>query len=153
MSHVFTPFKTKLLKGEIDFDLPQDIRVALLKTSGNTTADTEQDAEFVGSLTTLGEISATNYVRKALASEAVNEDAANNRAEFDAADVTWTALGGAANDTIGAILVYRHVTNDADSPLIAYIDGAIFPGAASSLTTNGSDVVIQWNAEGILQAT
>ena len=150
MSFVYTPFKAKLLKGEIDFDAPNDIRIALLKVKASTTADTDQDAEFVSSITTLGELVATNYVRKALTGETVNQDDPNNRAEFDAGDVTFTALGGATNDTIGAILLFKFVTNDADSPLIAYIDNA---GADFSQATNGSDITISWDIEGILQAT
>jgi hypothetical protein len=152
-SFVYTPAKSKLLSGDLDLNT-HDIRVMLLKTSGNTTADTDQDAAVLSDITTLGEISATNYVRKALANEAVNTDNANNRGEFDADDVTWTALGGASNDTIGAILVYRHVDGTAANDIpIAYIDGAIFPGGASSMTTNGGDVTLGWNAEGIIQAT
>lgn len=144
MSFVYTPAKTKLLGGLLDFDT-HDMRVLLVMT--NTTADTEQDDEFVGTIVTLDEMDGANYVRKALASEAINEDAANNRAEFDAADVTWTALGAGTRQVAGAVL-YRHVTNDADSPIIAYIDTGGFP-----FTASGTDVTITWNAEGILQAT
>jgi len=150
MSFVYTPFKAKLLKGEVDLDLPQDIRIMLIKLKASTTTDTEQDTEFISSFTTLGELVATNYVRKALAGEVVNQDDPNNRGEFDANDVTFTTLGGAANDTIGAILLFRFVTNDADSIPIAYIDNA---GADFSQATNGSDITIAWDVEGILQAT
>lgn len=145
MSFAYTPLKAKLLKGEIDLDLPQDIRVLLVMT--NTTADTDQDAEFVSSITTLDEMDGANYVRKALAGEAVNQDNPNNRAEFDASDVTWTALGAGTRSMAGIVL-FRFVTNDADSPLIAYIDTGGFPLAA-----NGGDVTATWNLEGILQAT
>jgi len=100
MSFVYTPFKAKLLKGEVDLDLPQDIRIMLIKLKASTTTDTEQDTEFISSFTTLGELVATNYVRKALAGEVVNQDDPNNRGEFDANDVTFTTLGGAANDTM-----------------------------------------------------
>jgi hypothetical protein len=143
-SFVYTPAKTALLNADIDF-AADDIRVALVMT--NTTADTEQDMQNIGDLTTLDEYDGANYVRKALASEAVNEDAANNRAEFDATDVTWTALGAGTRQAAGMIL-YKHVTNDADAVLIAYIDTGGFP-----FSGNGGDVTIQWNGEGILQAT
>lgn len=143
---VYTPAKTKLLKGELDFDLPQDFRVLLV--SDTSTADTEEDSEFVSSVTTLDEVVATGYARQALTGEVVNEDLANDRAEFDAADVAFGALGNGVNDVISAVVLYRFVTVDGDSPLIAYIDTGGFPK-----TTNGGTFTIQWNAEGILQAT
>ena len=144
MSFVYTPAKTALLNADLDF-ATHDIRVILVMT--NTTADTEQDAQFVGNITTLDEMDGSGYGRAALGSEAVNEDAANNRAEFDAADAVFTNLGAGTRNVQGAI-VYRHVTNDADSPLIAFIDTGGFP-----YTANGATLTITWNAEGILQAT
>lgn len=144
-SFVYTRAKKNIADGTIDLDT-HDIRVLLVKVAGSTTTDTEADAATISAFTTLGELVATDYARKALANEAVNEDTGNDRAEFDADDVTWTALGGAANDTIGAAVVYKHVTNDTDSIPIAYIDLTDTP-------TNGGDVTIQWNVEGIVQLT
>lgn len=142
-SFVYTPAKTALLNGDLDL-AAHDIRVLLVMT--NTTADTDQDLANPGDFGTLDEMDGANYVRKALASEAVNEDTANNRAEFDAADVTWTALG-AGTRQIAGLVVFRFVTNDADHVNIAYIDTGGFP-----ITANGGDLTVQWNAEGILQA-
>lgn len=144
MSFVYTPAKTALLNGDLDF-AAHDIRVLLVMT--DTTADTDQDVQFVGSIGTLDEMNGANYARQALGSEVVNEDAANNRAEFDAADTVFTNLGAGTRNVAGMVL-YRHVTNDADSPLIAYIDTGGFP-----YTANGATLTVQWNAEGILQAT
>src|SRR5687767_1617663 len=138
MSFVYTPAKTKLLNGALNF-ATQDMRIMLVMT--NTTADTDQDVEFVSGIGTLDEMNGTNYARLALASEAVNEDAANNRAEFDATDAVFTNLG-AGTRAVAGIVLYRHVTTDADSPLIAYIDSG-FP-----YTANGATLTIQWNAEG-----
>lgn len=143
MSFVYTPAKTALLNGDLDF-AAQDMRIMLVMT--NTTADTDQDVQFVGDIGTLDEMDGANYARQALGSEAVNQDAANNRAEFDATDSVFTNLGAGTRNVAGIVL-YRHVTNDADSPLIAYIDSG-FP-----YTANGATLTVQWNAEGILQAT
>jgi len=141
-SVIYNEFKRANAAGEIDLNA-DDIRVALLMT--NTSADTENDAKvYVDDLTTLDECDGANYVRKALANEAVNKDDANDRAEFDADDVTWTSLGASTRDVQGA-LVYKHVTNDSDSPLIAFID------FTSDVTPDGTNFTIQWNAEGILQ--
>ena len=144
-SLVYTRAKFQIANGDIDLT-GDDIRVMLVKVSGSTTTDTEEDVTLMNGFSTLGELVATNYVRKALANEAVNEDTANDRAEFDADDVVWSSLGGATNDTIGALLVLKHVTNDADSIPIAYIE-------LTDTTTNGGDITVSWNVEGILQLT
>ena len=141
---VYNYAKAKLLSGDIDLDA-DDIRVLLVMT--NSTCDTEDDCDFIDQFTTLDEMDGANYVRKALAGEAVAVDLPNNRGEFDAENVTWTALGVGTRQVLGAVL-YKFVTNDADSIPIAYIDSGGFPFDA-----NGGDVTITWNAEGILQAT
>lgn len=144
MSFVYTPAKKFLLNGGLDLD-SQDMRVLLVMT--NTTADTDQDAGTISAFGTLDEMDGANYVRKALANEAVNEDDPNNRAEFDADDVVWTSLGAGTRSMQG-LVVFRFVTNDADSIPIAFIDSGGFPVAA-----NGLNFSVSWNAEGILQAT
>ena len=141
---IYTHAKAALLNGDIDF-AADDIRVLLVMT--NTTVDTEVDVDTISAFTTLDEMDGANYARKALANEAVTEDEANDRGEFDADDVTWSALG-AGTRNVQAAVVFKHVTDDTDSVPIAYIDTGGFPFAAS-----GADVTIQWNAEGIVQAT
>lgn len=143
-SFAYTPAKTALATGAIDL-ATDDMRIILVMT--NSTADTDQDVQFVGSIGTLDEFDGANYTRKTLAGEAVNEDAANNRAEFDANDIQWAALGAGTRQALGMIL-YKHVTNDADSPVVAWIDTGGFP-----FTANGGNVDVAWNAEGILQVT
>jgi hypothetical protein len=134
------------MKGDLDLDeAGHDIRVALCMS--NTTADTETDKATISGFTTLDEMDGANYVRKALASQTVTEDGANARAEFDATDVTWTALG-AGTRAVAGMLVYRHITNDTDSVPIAWIDTGGFP-----ITANGGDLTVQWSVEGILQLT
>lgn len=145
-SHVFDNAKELLLKGDLDFDeAGHDIRVMLCMT--NTTADTEKDKATISGFTTLDEMDGANYVRKALANQLVSEDNPNNRGEFDADNVVWTALGAGTRQVAG-IVVFRFVTNDTDSIPIAWIDTGGFP-----FTANGGDVTVQWNAEGILQLT
>jgi len=99
-----------------------------------------------------GELSGTGYVtgfggagRKTLASKTLAYNAANDRVEFDAADVTWTAINAG---TIAQATLLREVTNNAGSPPIANVDSGGFP-----VVTNGSDVMIQWNAAGIINLT
>ncbi len=95
------------------------------------------------------EISVSGYVggfggagRKTLGTKTVTEDDANDRVEFDVADITWTALGVGA--TIAAAIIVKEVTNDLASILVAYLDLADTP-------TNGSDVVLNINADGVIQ--
>ena len=139
----YTYAKSQLLQAGIN--LTGDIRVALVMT--NTTADTEKDVNTVSAFGTLDECDGANYVRKALANEAVTEDEANDRGEFDADNVTWTALGSGTRQVQGAI-VYLHVIDDTDSVPIAWIDTGGFP-----FDGGGADITIQWNAEGIIQAS
>ncbi len=140
---VYNEAKRAILRGEIDLQA-DDIRVLLVMS--NTTADTEDDVNTISGFTTLDEYDGANYARQALANEAVNEDAANDRAEFDADDATCSALGAGTRQCQAAI-VYKHVTGDADSVPILFVDQGGFP-----FSGNGGDVQLQWNAEGILQA-
>jgi len=143
-SFVYTIAKVDVLKGTIDFD-GDDIRVAAVMT--NTTCDTEEDVALMNGFTTLDEMDGANYARIALLNEVVNTDNTNDRGEFDADNITWSSLGAGTRDVAG-LVVYKHVTNDTDSVPICYIDSGGFP-----FTANGGDLTIQWNAEGILQAT
>jgi hypothetical protein len=142
-SFVYTPAKAELLRADHDFETG-DFRIILCMT--NTTADTLQDAEFVADVA-LDEYDGAAYARKTLAGEAVTQDDANNRGEFDANDIQWVALGAGTRQAQGMVL-FRFVTNDADSPLIAWIDSGGFP-----FSGNGGNVDVAWNVEGILQAT
>ena len=139
-SFVYNEAKRALLAGEFDMDT-DDIRVMLVMS--NTTADTEKDVNTISAITTLDECDGTNYARKALANESITEGA--NKAIFDADDVVWTALGTGTRQ-VQAAIVYKHVTNDADSVPIAYIDGSGFP-----FNGGDADVTVSWHASnGIL---
>jgi len=144
-SHVYDNAKEQLLLGTLDFST-DDIRVALLMT--NTTADTEKSAATNAGFTTLDEFDGSGYSAggSALAGEAVTEDGANNRGEFDATDLTFSSVGAGTRSIDGA-LVYKFVTNFNSSIPIAWID------FSPDIVANGGDITIQWNAEGIIQLT
>jgi hypothetical protein len=148
---VYTQAKAELLKGTIDFDAPDDIRALLVMT--NTTADTEEDKTSFLGFTTLDEFDGSGYSSPgvALTSEAVSVDTVNNRGEFDADDAAFGALGAGTRD-IAAVIVYKFITDLNSSLPIAYID-TVSGGTTFPFTANGSTVTIQWNAEGIIQAT
>jgi len=140
-THMFNEAIRGIMAGEIDLNA-HDIRVALLMT--DTDADTANDGILTVDDLALDECDGANYVRKALANEAVNKDDANDRAEFDADDVVWTALGNGTRQIQGA-LVYKHITDDTDSIPIAWIE------YGSTVNPGGGDHTISWNAEGIVQ--
>lgn len=134
----------KHLMGQGDLDLSaDDLRVLLVMS--DTTADTETTAEKLSEFTTLDEHDGDNYARQALANEAYAKDVGNARSEFDADDVTFASLGAGTRQCVGAI-VYKYVDGAGNDIPIRWIDGGGFP-----FTASGADVVLQWNAEGILQ--
>ena len=100
-----------------------------------------------------GELSGTGYTagfggagRKTVgATKTLAYDAANDRVEFDGADVTWTAINAG---TPNKATLMKEGTVNTDSPVLANVDSGGFP-----VTTNGGDLTIQWNAEGILHLT
>jgi hypothetical protein len=113
-----------------------DIRV-LLATASYVA---NKDHKFVSSIT--NELSATNYVRKALASKTVTQDDTNDLLVYDAADVLWAALG---TSTPTQAIIFKQVTNDADSRLIACVD------LVSPLAANGTDYTVVWSTSGIIR--
>lgn len=128
-------------------DLINDtIKVAVMKTSYAINIDTHDFLDDV----TASEIVATNYTAGfsgggTLAGNAITLDTTNDQAEFDATDQTFTSLGNGSNDTFDQIIIYKSITSNAASPLIAH-------ATVNSTLTNGSDVVLVWNAaSGILQ--
>lgn len=97
-----------------------------------------------------GELTGTGYTagfggagRKTLASKTIVEDDTNDRAEFDCADLVWTAINAG---TAAQATVMKEITNDAASRPIANIDSGGFPKV-----TNGGDLNFTVNAEGLIQ--
>jgi hypothetical protein len=140
----FTEAKHQIALAGIDL-VNDDIRVLLVNNT--CTAPSQEDVNTISAITTLGELSGTGYVRKALANQAVNEDNANNRAEFDADDVTWSAINAG---TAAAAIVYKHITDDSDAIPLFYIDQPQGAGGFPFVTNGGAFNLI-WNAEGIAQ--
>lgn len=140
MGFTYNEAKRALAEGEIDL-ASDDIRVLLVM--GNTTADTEDDVNTISGFGTLDECDGANYVRKALASEAVNEVPASDKATLTADNPVWTALGTGSRSVVGAV-IYKHVTGDADSIPLFYLDGGSFPfngGGADVTLTFPSGIV------------
>lgn len=130
---------------------PTDIRAILVMT--NTTADTEQDVSTVADFTTLDEFDGSGYSSGgvALTGEVVNQDDANNRAEYDVDDVQYGALSVGTRNIQAVVLIAWGGSLGASVP-VAYIDtvstGPTFPFAA-----NGGEVTLLIDVEGLLQMT
>ena len=90
---------------------------------------------YVSSIT--NELTGGNYVRKDTTNRTITVDSANDRADYKADNITWTAINAG---TVGAAILYKFNTNDADSQLIAYID-------LTDTVTNGGDFTIKWEGQ------
>lgn len=141
-------FRQLLMTKNIDLVNDAGIKIMLF----NSSYSPDKDHDFVSSITggTSKELSGTGYVagfngsgRKSLASRAITRDDGADKVFFDAADVTWTAISAG---TIGGAAVIKEVTNDSDSIIVCMLD-------PTDLVTNGSDVTIQFAADGIVNLT
>lgn len=135
--------KVRLMNGGIDLDT-DDIRARLCMT--NTTCDTETDAiNDLADYTTIDPADATGYADVQL-TESVAVDEANDRAEFDATDISFSGLSGDATRDYQGVLLYKYVdgTNANDLP-VAFID------FASDIPSTATQVNVPWNSEGIIQ--
>lgn len=150
---VYNDFKHDLGTGDVDFS-SDDFRVMFVMT--NTTVgplDTDnsgtdaQDVLTIGGFDDTDEYDGSGHASGgiALTGETYAKDAANNRSEFDADDVVFSSLGAGTRQAQAALL-YKFISDLASSQPVAYYDTGGFPFSGS-----GSDVTIQWNAEGVLQ--
>lgn len=94
----------------------------------------------------------TNYARKTLTSTELaalpSPDDTNNRYDVDLPDQTWTSAGGTTDNTLVKLLVCY------DSDTTGGTDANIIPLCHYdfSVTTDGSDLTAQFNADGFFRA-
>lgn len=148
-SFVYNKAAQEIADGTVD--LLNDTIKTMLVTSAYTPNRDDLVVDAGGANDALdAEISVSGYTggwggsgRKALTSKTLTTDNANDRAEFDADNLTWSTLGTGA--TIAAMVVIKEGgANDTTSRLIAYLDVTDTP-------TNGGDVTFTFDAEGIIQ--
>lgn len=122
--------------------------VVLLRTTGLQADDVLNNYDDLGALLAAAndEPTFTNYVRKTLfgAGITVAVDDTGNAVSLDLPDQTWVDAGGAANDTVGKVLVCY------DTSLSAGTDANIIPLVAHDITatTDGNDLIIRFHANG-----
>jgi len=148
-------FKTDLMNAS--FDLTVDtIKVAL---GGSGTAYTFDPAAhtFVGDVfdggTTGEELVDASYDRQGTTTPSVTQDDTDNEGVFDIDDVTFPGLD--TTQDIQFIVFYKQVggddTSPGDDPIIAlYDDDSAGSLADLPLATNGSDVTLQIDTEGLI---
>lgn len=156
-----TPNRTlrEVLAGNIDYD-EDTLRVALYDNSTAYTFDPDAH-EFVSDIldggTTAQELQGTSgYTgtadRQTLPNTTVTQDNTTDEGVFDGADVTWQNVESA--EEIQGWIVYKQVGGDdstpGDDPVVLVVDNDM-AGAPSNLplSTNGSDIRIQWAGDGI----
>lgn len=143
-AHVFTSGIMKCMDGTIAL-LSDTIKTILTKS----TYSNNRDHDFAGDLSEISGVS--GYTggfggagRKTLGSKTFTVDDANDWFYFDAADVSYGALG--TGDTIGGQAAGEEITNDAASPIF------VFNGCTNT-PTNGSPVTFQFDSGGLFRMT
>ena len=140
----YNVFKTKLMNGTFNLNNSDTIKVRLVDT--NTTADTEKDKTLMNGFTTSTAYSGTTD--QTLTGESTSQDDTDNEGVFDASDTTFSAVSISGGLDIEGMIVYQFVTDDTDSIPMLWIEDGGF-----NITPNGSDIVITWASEGILNLT
>ena len=149
VSHLYGPNAEKIVLQSLDY-LVDVIKCGLSDTVHVPDKDNEFLDEAGADDFIDGELSGPGYTggfggvdRRTLASKAVVYDTLNDRVEADAADITWTGINAG---TIAQATLLKEITNDAASLCIVNVDVA-------DTVTNGGDITIQWDVEGIFQLT
>lgn len=130
MAGVYNRGKFIIMDGSLDW--VSDTIQALLVDS---TYVYDPDDNFVADIS--GELTDGSYSRQTLGNKGVTEDDTNDEAVMTADPVDFGAL---TNETPAGIVLFKFVTNDADSPLISFSD------AGFGATANGAGYVV--NGEG-----
>jgi hypothetical protein len=132
---VFNTFKQYTLQGAYDL-VNEPIRVVLLSAAPDV------DTDIYYSDIASSEISAVGYTTSGieLSGNNVSADNTNDRAVFDANDISWF------NSTITAryAALFQVMGNSSDSRLIGYID------FGEDKSSQNGEFAIQWNSGGIL---
>lgn len=135
---LYNAFKRDVLNGVHNLGSGGDSIKITLHTGYSPNIDSHED---------WADVSATEYTTangytvggKTLGSQSVIKDDSNDRALFDAADVTWTALGPLSPATPSHAIIWNDTPTSPADPLIAYIELGV-------TATNGGDYTIQFSS-------
>lgn len=121
--------------------LNDDIRVLILKTTAVRNAAHEFVADVIAGSVEIP-TATTNYVRKQLLAASRSIVIVGETVELRGPNPIWTPTLTAGH-AIGAIVTYKRVTTDADSPVISWCDGGSSPNELP-WTTDGGEFEVQW---------
>lgn len=128
------------------FDYTSTIKAMLLKS----TYPEDPDQAFVDVAATTDDLAghecdATGYTGgfngadRLTTTLVTTEQTASNRVVVICSDQTWTAIGGASNNTLEGVAWIREITDDTASIPIVFL---LF---SATLTTNGSDILVDYD--------
>lgn len=147
-SFISNRFKYELASGKVNWAASSQFKAILCYTTFSGTPD----QDYVGDLTTLGEVTGTGYTsgysgsgRKTITGTLV-QDETNDRAVLKIANLTWTAIDVGATSCAG-VLIYMHgiahtggtASSDANAPVVAWLE------FSASKRTNGEDFTVQFD--------
>jgi hypothetical protein len=135
--------KKKILDNDIDF--AADTIKVTLHTGYTPNIDTDEFWD---------DISSTEYSTDAgytaggvtLGSKTVTTDTANDQADVDAADPSWSSLGPLTPNTPSHAVMWKDTGTPATSPLLLYV-------VLGTTPTNGSNYALALNAGGLFTLT
>jgi len=157
MGAVPNNFKQAVMEGSIDLTA-DTVKVALISDDTAYTFDPAAHS-FVNDIldggTTASEFTGSGYSRQTLSGLSVTQDDTDNEGVFDANDVTFSSLDG---DGIQGVVIYQQIGGDDTTPgddrvLAVVDDDSAGSNSDLPLTTNGSDVTLSFNAEGVINIT
>lgn len=128
-----------ILDGSIDW-AADDIRVLLVTTAYTFSAV----HDFVNDVTAQ-EVTGAGYSRQALVNESETFDAGTRQYRFDADDVVWASIEDDTAESCDAAIIFKQVTDDTDSILIAYVEDP------SAITFNDGQVTLTFDATGVFR--
>lgn len=137
-SGVYTAGLISSVKSETNWDwksgAPRRYKALLMMTSYTLQKETDADLADISAFDLDTAVTVTNIANPAL-------DAAGDRVEMDGDDVTFTAV--AAGNTNNGVVIYND--DDANDGLLCFNTY----GASNGVATNGSDIQVTFDANGI----
>lgn len=137
---VYNDFKEQILTGTHNLASGGNTIKITLHTGYTPDIDAHQVWLDTGvSSTEYGTASGYTAGGKTLATQTVTQDNTNDRALWDAADVTWTALGALSPATPSHAIIWNDTPTSPADPLICYI-------VLGTTATNGGDYTIAFSS-------
>lgn len=132
----YNDFKEQLFKKI--HDLVNDTVKVTLHTSYTPNIDSHQVWADVSS-TEYSTASGYTAGGKTLANKSVTQDNTNDRALWDADDVTWTSLGALSPATPSHAIIWNDTPTSPADPLLNYV-------VLGTTATNGGNYTLQWSS-------